>query len=237
MKYSGCLLVLALVAVTQLMVSGDTLAEDLSCAKRAPKVETKWPLVFCDDFEGGSIDRWETSDPKAWRLAKVDGNSVFEQFQASKVQNPVRSPFNRALIKDVKVGSFVLDVKLQSTIKDYGHRDMCLFFGYQDPSHMYYVHLGKKTDDHANQIFIVNNEPRTKISLTTTPGTDWTDNWHHARIVRDVESGSIEVFFDDMSKPVMTAKDKTFLTGQVGAGTFDDTGRVDAVYLFGNKKE
>lgn len=236
MKHFGLVPVLLLLIFASLSSDEGVRAEEPTCSKSVPKIDTKLPLVFCDDFEGGSIDRWELSDPKAWRLAKVDGNSVFEQFQASKVENPVRSPFNRALIKDVKVGSFVLDVKLQSTIKDYGHRDMCLFFGYQNPSHMYYVHLGKKTDDHANQIFIVNNAPRTKISLTTTPGTDWTDNWHHARIVRDVESGSIEVFFDDMSKPAMTAKDKTFVVGQVGAGTFDDTGRVDAVYLFGDKK-
>jgi hypothetical protein len=212
------------------------LCEEPACSKSAPKIETKLPLVFCDDFETSSTDRWEVSDSKAWRLSKVEGNSVFEQFQQSKVQNAVRSPFNRALIKDTKVGSFILDVKLQSTVKDYGHRDMCLFFGYQDPAHLYYVHLGKQTDDHANQIFIVNNAPRTKISLTTTAGTNWTDNWHQARLTRDADSGNIEVYFDDMAKPVMTAKDKTFPTGLVGIGSFDDTGRFDAVYLFGEKK-
>lgn len=208
-------------------------ADESPCRKAAPDVGTKLPLVFCDDFESGNFDRWEQSDPKAWRLTKVDGNSVLDQFQASKVQNPVRSPFNRSLIKDVKVSSFVLDVKLQSTIKDYGHRDLCLFFGFQDPSHLYYVHLGKKADEHANQIFIVNNEPRKKISLTSTAGTDWTDHWHHARLVRDVAKGTIEVFFDDMQKPAMTAKDDTFKSGQVGVGSFDDTGRFDNVFLFG----
>lgn len=204
-----------------------------ACEQRAPKIDTKWPLVFCDDFESGH-KHWEFSDPQAWRVTQVDGKSVLDQFQASKVQNPVRSPFNRALIKEVKVGSFVLDVKLQSTIKDYGHRDLCLFFGFQDPSHLYYVHLGKKTDDHANQIFIVNNAPRQKISLTTTSGTNWTDNWHHARLVRDITTGTIDVYFDNMSKPVMTAKDTTFGAGQVGVGSFDDTGRFDEVFVFGD---
>lgn len=167
-------------------------------------------------------------------MTKLGDNFVFEQFQQSKVTNPVRSPFNRCLIKDVTVGNFVLDLKFQSTKKDYGHRDLCLFFGFQDPSHHYYVHFGKKTDDHANQIFIVNDKPRTKISTKTTAGTNWDDEWHHARIVRDVESGRIEIFFDDMKKPVMTATDKTFAWGQVGIGSFDDTGRFDDVYLFGD---
>ena len=51
------------------------------------------------------------------------------------------------------------------------------------------AHLGKKTDDHANQIFIVNAAPRQKISTTTTPGTNWDDAWHHVKIVRRVADG------------------------------------------------
>ena len=82
---------------------------------------------------------------------------------------------------------------------------MCLFFGYQDPAHFYYVHLGKKTDDHANQIFIVNGADRKKISTKTTDGTNWNDDWHSVKIVRKVADGSIEVYFDDMKTPVMTA--------------------------------
>jgi hypothetical protein len=193
------------------------------------------PLVFFDDFETGGADRWEQSDPAAWKIVEQGTNRVYQQYRQSQVQTPVRSPFNRALVKDLVVGDLILDVKLQSTIKDYDHRDMCLFFGFQDPAHLYYVHLGKKTDDHANQIFIVNNEPRKKISTTTTAGTGWTDDWHHARVVRKVETGTIQVFFDDMEKPVMTATDKTFVWGQVGIGTFDDTGNFDDVAVFGKK--
>ncbi|MGE5195176.1 MAG: hypothetical protein ACM3U2_22005 [Deltaproteobacteria bacterium] len=195
------------------------------------------PLAFFDNFDSENAARWEPSDPKAWKIIEQNGNGLYSQFQQSQVKTPVRSPFNRALVKDLVIGDFVLDVKLQSTIKDYDHRDMCLFFGFQDQAHLYYVHFGKKADDHANQIFIVNNEPRKKISATSTAGTPWTDGWHHARVVRMIESGTIEVFFDDMQKPVMTATDKTFLWGQVGIGTFDDTGNFDDVIVYGKKVE
>jgi hypothetical protein len=124
---------------------------------------------------------------------------------------------------------------LQSTHPDYPHRDLCLFFGYQDDSHLYYVHFGKKTDDHANQIFIVNDSDRKKISTKTTPGTDWNDEWQHARIVRDAESGKIEVFFNDMQTPVMVAEDKTFTSGRVGVGSFDDIGNFDHIAVYGNE--
>ncbi len=205
---------------------------------KPPATEIKGlALLFFDNFRADPADRWEPSDPKAWKIDDQKGNRVYSQFQQSKVETPVRSPFNRALIKDLVVGDFVLDVKLQSTINDYDHRDVCLFFGFQDPAHFYYVHFGKKADDHANQVFIVNNEPRKKISTTSTPGTPWTDGWHHARVVRNADTGSIEVYFDDMEKPAMTATDKTFTWGQVGVGTFDDTGNFDDVAVYGKKVE
>lgn len=195
------------------------------------------PLVFSDDFESGKADKWEQSDPAAWKVVTQEKNHVYSQFQASKVKTPVRSPFNRAMVKDLTVGDFVLDVKVQSTIKDYPHRDMCLFFGYQDPAHLYYVHFGKKADDHANQIFIVNNADRKKISIESTDGTNWTDEWHHVRVARNVKTGTIDVYFDNMDKPVMRAVDTTFTWGQVGVGTFDDTGNFDNVLVYGRKVE
>lgn len=216
-------------------LSSTASAADPACVKNAPDIGERLPLVFCDDFQSGNSDKWVPGDAKAWKMSKADDNFTFELFGKSKVKNPVRSPFNRCLIKDVIVGQFVLDLKFQSTKKDYPHRDLCLFFGFQDPSHHYYVHFGKRTDDHANQIFIVNDKPRTKISTKTSAGTPWDDKWHHARIIRDVKSGKIEVYFDDMKKPCMTANDKTFTWGQVGIGSFDDTGRFDEVFLFGHK--
>ena len=207
-----------------------------SIAEEPPATLLGLPLVLRDNFESGDpATRWEASDPKAWKLVEQNGNKVWSQFQHIVTKTPVRSPFNRTVAKDVIVGSCVLDVKLQSTARDYPHRSLCLFFGYQDPAHMYYVHLGQKTDDHANQIFIVNNEPRLKISTRTTEGTQWDNEWHHVRVVRDVDSGKIEVFFDDMQEPVMTAVDKTFTWGQVGIGSFDDTGNFDDVLVYGTK--
>ncbi|MBS0263372.1 MAG: hypothetical protein JSS02_15630 [Planctomycetes bacterium] len=210
-----------------------TTAEKAAPQSQPPRELLGAPLVYFDDFEAADAARWQPSDPQAWKFVALEKNHVYSQFQQSQVQTPVRSPFNRSLVKDLVLSDCVIDVKVQSTIKDYDHRDVCLFFGYQDPAHLYYVHLGKKADDHANQIFIVNNAPRKKISATSTPGTPWTDGWHHVRVVRKVETGSIEVFFDDLEKPAMTATDKTFVWGQVGIGTFDDTANFDDVAIYG----
>src|SRR5262245_56845193 len=142
--------------------------------------DPKLPLLFTDDFESGA-DRWQPTDSNAWRIVKDPKGGHFNQHQMSKYKPPHRSPLNMALVKDLKVADFVLEAKLQSTGKDVAHRDMCLFFGYQDPAHFYYVHIAKQADDHPNQIFIVNGADRKKISKTSTKGTPWDDGWHHVK--------------------------------------------------------
>ncbi len=131
------------------------------------------------------------------------------------------------------MGDFELTVSVKSTVDDYNHRDVCLFFGYVDPAHFYYVHIGKVADPHCNQVFIVNGADRKAISLTSTEGTQWTDEWHRVKLTRNAATGRIELFFDNFEKPAMTAEDKTFPAGRVGVGSFDDTADWDDFQLRG----
>ena len=198
--------------------------------------ELKGALMFEADFEDGSLDEWQATDPSAWRIEEEpDGGKVLALFRESNYQPEVRSPFNINLIKGIEIGSFMLELKLKSTTEDYNHRDLCLFFGYQDPSHFYYVHLGKTADPHANSIFIVDGEPRVSIATTRSDGTDWDEKWHRVRLVRDLEKGTIEVYFDDMNQPIMTAKHDRFASGRIGVGSFDDTGQFDDIRLWTKK--
>ncbi|MHC4087179.1 MAG: hypothetical protein ACYSWZ_09075 [Planctomycetota bacterium] len=195
----------------------------------------KAPLVFKADFEDGKLDAWEATDSVAWRIEDKEGDRMLSLFKQSRYSPKVRSPLNINLIKDVVVGSFVLELKMLSTTRDYGHRDMCLFFGHQDPSHFYYVHIANQSDAHANSIFLVDDKPRVSIAKNRTEGTKWDDKWHTVRLERDVEKGTIEVFFDDGAEPIMTAIDKSFTWGRVGIGSFDDTGCYDDIRIRGRK--
>lgn len=201
------------------------------------------PLLYEDDFENG-IERWQPSDTNAiaqpsWEVVELKNaagklTKAFRTTGKSDYEPPFRSPPNFALLKDLTVGDFELTAKVQSTNVDAGpHRDMCIFWGYQDPSHYYYVHFGAESDPNACQIFIVNNAARTPITTKTAEGTPWTTGWHEVRVVRRVDDGTIEVYFDDMDEPLMAAKDKTFAWGQVGLGTFDDNGNWDDFQLKG----
>jgi len=199
---------------------------------QAAEPDAPLPLVFQDDFAKGH-DRWQPLGGN-WSLTKrKDGGQAFRVSGKSLYKPSHRSPLNIALLKDAVVGDFELTAEVQSTSREYGHRDMCLFFGYQDPKHFYYVHLGRKADPNAHQIFIVNDAPRTKITERGTDGTPWDDGWHKVRIVRQAEDGLIEVYFDDLKTPIMTARDTTFSGGQIGLGTFDDEGNWDSIVLRG----
>ena len=200
------------------------------------------PLLYADDFENG-MERWQTRDAEGaessfeivdLKNAAGEPTKALRALGTSKFQPVHRSPPNFALLKDLVVGDFELTAKVQSTNVDAGpHRDMCIFWGYQDPTHFYYVHFGAKSDPHACQIFIVNDAPRLAITQKEAEGTPWTKGWHSVKVVRRVGDGAMEVYFDDMEEPLMAAHDNTFEWGRVGLGTFDDNGNWDDFELHG----
>jgi hypothetical protein len=188
------------------------------------------PVLYANDFESGQGE-WTMTDSAAWELATEDGNTALALVRASKYLPPVRAPQNIAWIADLDLGRFVLEADLKQTGREYGHRDLCLFIGGQDARHYYYVHLASVADEHANSIFIVNGAPRESIAVTRTSGSSWGDTWHHVKLVPDIDAGAIEVYFDDMATPAMTANDTTFASGTVGIGSFDDVGLFDNIVI------
>ncbi|ALJ03782.1 hypothetical protein APS56_00835 [Pseudalgibacter alginicilyticus] len=195
-------------------------------------------LVYLQDFESPQAVRdFEMTDSKAWRISETDIGRSFELFGKSDYKASVRSPFNIAIIKDLIVGDFILEADLNQTGKEYGHRDLCLFFGVNNPTNFYYTHIASVADDHANNIFLVNDEPRVKIATKTTKTNDWgtTESWHKVRVERYTASGSIKVYFDNMKIPIMEAVDIHFLEGMIGIGSFDDTGKFDNIKIWSNK--
>ena len=205
-----------------------------------PKEVNGLPLLLHEDFKDGdaALQRFTFSDPKAWKITQdtVDGQkkNVLAQFQQSKSNPPVRSPFNQGWINDPVVGPFVMEVKLRSTKPDYGHRDMCLFFGGVDDSHFFYVHLGKKPDPNCHNVFLVDGAPRKNIATKVSEGAPWDDGYHTVRVTRD-DKGNIKVFWDGAQ--IMTANSDKFPAGRLGVGSFDDVGHFARITVWGKKAE
>lgn len=217
----------ALVASVLFLVAADANSED------APK----GTVVFSDDFDGADakpvqsisdLEDWEFLDPKTWtwKNSEEAGGVIEITDRGSEYKPPTRSPGHVALVKDLDVGNCEIRFRVRSTKDTGNHRDCCIFFGYQDASHFYYCHLGAKPDPHSGQIMIVKEAPR--LALTKNEKlTPWDDQWHNVLVRRNIESGLIEVFFDDMTKPHMSVTDKTFGAGRVGIGSFDDLNAFD----------
>lgn len=204
-----------------------------------PATADEMPVLHKDDFEHGQ-SHWETTADEVWKVIDIekDGKETkaLRVTGKSKYKPPFRSPHSIAWLKDKIVGDFTLTVRAENTnYKAGGHRDLCLFWGRQDAAHFYYVHFGATADPHSCQIFIVNARERTKITVDEVKATPWGEGreWHTLRVERTLKDGMIKVFFDDMKKPHMTAKDDTFKWGQVGIGTFDDNGNFDDFELRG----
>lgn len=179
----------------------------------------------------GQAQQFRYSDPAVWKHVKDGDKGYLELAYDRKAYKSTytpkhRSPVHIALLAHGPFADFVLDVEVQSTTEPYGHQDLCVFFGFQSPEKFYYVHLAPAPDANAHNVFIVNDAPRKNLLEPQKKGVEWKKGtWHRVRVIREAKNGKIEVYFDDLTKPVLTAEDKTFATGYVGFGSFDDTGR------------
>jgi hypothetical protein len=194
-----------------------------------------WPasgeINFRDNFSSGKLDAWQFPFPEDW-VVKKEGPLYFLHMLRNREPLVPRRPQQFARIKDINVGSFTLETRLRRQDKS-----LLIAFNYTDTLHFYYTHLsvdpGAKIQVH-NGIFIVDGAPRRRIAgLEAAPALPDT-NWHKVRVERDVNSGSIKVFVDDESQPRFSVIDTTFKCGQVGLGSFDETGDFADVKLSSN---
>ena len=204
----------------------------LSCSTSSSLQQAE-KLAYSQNFDSAAaIEDFEFTDPSVWRMSDAgNGSMALECFEQATYEPEFRSPFAIGLISDHQFSSFVMEADLQQTGRVYGHQDMIVVFGFQDPSHFYYSHIAREMDDHANNIFIVNGAPRVKISTKTNSGQDW-KSWHKVKVERELESGRIAIYFDDMKSPVMEATDQSFGAGGIGFGTFDDSGKIDNIRIW-----
>lgn len=188
-----------------------------------------WSVVYEADFtREAELEGYAFSDAERWRWHE----GSLELLGQSDYAPPHRSPTSIALVPELELRDFDLEVELMQTGRAYGHRDLCLFFGFQDPAHYYYVHLATTPDANAHNVFRVDGAPRTNVAPVAAKGVDWgQEEWHRVRIERRVEAGTVRVFWDGGATPVLEATDATFGWGRIGFGSFDDSGRVGSVRI------
>jgi hypothetical protein len=172
---------------------------------------------------------WVLEDSSLWSI----GEGSLELERNSPFPSDIRRPGAVATVTGTEnLRSFHLRAQVRST-QDTSivGRDVILVFGYRSPSDFYYAHLSNdNTIMPHNGIFIVNQADRRRIDDQGVEGAPEARllgaDWHDVRVERDVESGTVQVYLDHLTEPLMTASDTTFRWGAVGFGSFDDTGLV-----------
>ena len=192
-------------------------------ARPAPRT-----INFQDDFASGKLDDWEFPFAEDW-VIKEEGPLHFLHMLRSRDPLVPRRPQQFARIKGINVGSFTLETRVRRE-----GSSMMIAFNYVDPLHFYYTHLsvdpGAKVDVH-NGVFLVDGAPRRRIAGLEAAPVLPDKSWHKVRVERDVTSGWIKVFVDDEPQPRFSVVDNTFKCGQVGLGSFDETGDYTDVKL------
>ena len=194
----------------------------------------KWQLSYWQEFQSESVlKQFRYSDKSTWSWSQEGGGSIGFT-TGSKYQPPHRSPTTFAVIRDIEADEFILEAEVLQTGREYGHRDLCFFFAMESASKFGYVHLASKPDKNAHNIFLVAEAPRTSLAPVSPQGISWEGGWHTVRLQRLKPGGDIEVFFD--GDAIMSADGSGFGKGQLGFGSFDDSGRIRSLRVWTNSR-
>ena len=197
-------------------------------------------LLFEENFADGLADQWQPNIPANWRVVECGDRYVYELVERGPDVTP-RRPTSYSILTPYDVTSFELIVEAKClTDSTNPYRDLCLFFGFQDSVHFYYTHFACMSDGAHNIIGLVDEADRVKINREPVGSSEarLRDNrWHRLKIRRDVDTGTIEAFIDDMTTPMLTTVDTTFNHGKIGVGSFDDVGYFTGLKLWGRKYE
>jgi hypothetical protein len=180
---------------------------------------------------------WAPVTPAKWQFT---GREVVLAEAGTERPGP-RRPFEYAVLTaGPAFGSVQIDATVRiDTPVEISNRDVIIVFGYRSDTEFYYVHLS--TDNTIlphNGIFVVNNADRARIEdqwngTIGAPPAITDDRWHRVRVVHCADSGEIAVYVDGSRTPLMTTVDRTFGSGRVGFGSFDNVGRLRDLRLTG----
>jgi len=202
------------------------------CRPAAPGL----PLLMTSDYESGKADGWAPNDPAHWRVVR-DGGSMIYELVVPGEPGPVRAPASVSVWTGHDVSSFEFTGRLRCDADAASPvRDMCVIFHYRDPAHFYYVHFAGSSDAVHNIIGIVDGADRVKINTEPAGASIFrlTDRaWHAFKVTCDARTGEIRAYLDDMTSPILTARDERIGHGLAGVGSFDDIGAFDDLALRG----
>lgn len=200
-----------------------------------------WKVTGTKTFASGSAgttrvadtmrpSNWAPVTPAKWRFT---GEQVILA-EAGVARPGPRRPFEYAVLT---AGPEFSSVEINASVRldepvEVTNRDVIIVFGYRSDTEFYYAHLSTDNTVYPhNGIFKVNNADRERIDYQWNGRSRGANpavadaRWHDVKVKHLPDSGEIAVYLDGSRDPLMTAKDRTFTSGRVGFGSFDNVGR------------
>jgi len=185
------------------------------------KLNAQQNTEIIPQLDKANLSDWTFDGNGGWYI--INGELILSK--AGVPSGPIRRPAALAVFNQKEFENVTVEVDIKSTAPlETIRRDLDIILDYQSPGKFYYIHLAGITDSNHNGIFIVNNADRKRIDSADSIPQLKDTLWHHVKVVRNNEVGSIEVYVDNSDVPALKVKDKTINSGKIGLGSFDDTG-------------
>jgi hypothetical protein len=178
---------------------------------------------------------WTVPNSADWKIENGRDSSPVLRLLVGREPLPgPRRPYQFAVACTPAFEKVEVEADLQPT-----KRSLMIVFAYHDPSHFDYAHLStdaaQKQPVH-NGVFHVYGGERVRISRETGPAAfPAVDRWYRVKLNYDGKTGEINVTVDGHAVPALHAFDLSLGAGQVGIGSFDETGDFKNVKITGRE--
>jgi hypothetical protein len=177
--------------------------------------------------------KWTITTPASdW---SVGDNLLQLKTSSEPIPGQPRRPTHYALL-DSKPYS---KVTVEGEFKRNG-RSLIIVYAYQNESHFNYAHISSdnavKQNVH-NGMFHVFGGERVRMSSLEGPASFTTQDWTPVKLVWDGATGQAYVEVNGKRNPSLTATDMSLKWGQVGLGSFDETGDFRNIKVTGTMVE
>ncbi len=177
--------------------------------------------------------KWSVPVAADWKVDTEDAVPVLRLVEHRGPLPGPRRPIQFALT-DVPEYS---RLTFEADVKPLGG-SLLIAFAYRDAAHFDYAHLSVDTAAKQpvhNGIFHVYGGERVRISTERGPAAfSATGRWHHVKLTHNATMGTVDVLVDGQPLPALHAADLSLGPGQIGPGSFDETGEFKNVTITSN---
>ncbi len=202
-----------------------------------PRAPAGWELAYETAFESGDLGPWVARPGSEWSI-RTEGERRIACLTEHGEAFAFRAPFGYLTLPAPEAGDFALVAVVRClTDPAVKGRDVCAFLGFQDDAHYRYVHFSGEATDAHNVIATVDGADRRPLALAEPSTPKMLDReWHLLKVTREMATGTIRGYLDDMERPCLVAVDPKPEVGRVGLGSFDDPIEIARVSLYTPKE-